>query len=196
MDENLTPEELLEKYSNDLSHPYEVRKLSLMMFDELNDKVKNLSSKDRKYLEAAALLHDIGYYVDSVGHNKHSYKLITDSSIEDFTKRDVLITGCICRYHRGKNPDKKKHEGYCDLDKKERKKVKRLSGILRIADGLDRAHMRLIQKLKINFDEENSIVEVILQPNTPDYRPDITYAIKKKDLFEAAFKTQIVFKFA
>jgi len=46
------------------------------------------------------------------------------------------------------------------------------------------------------YDEENNIVEFILTPNTPEFRPDISYAIRKRDLFEIGFKCQSVLKFA
>ena len=92
-------------------------------------------------------------------------------------------------------PDKKEHEIYCLLDKKDRKIVKRLAGILRIADGLDKAHMHLIKNLRINYDYENNIVEIYIICETPEFRPDIFPAIRKKDLFEIGFKTQVIFKF-
>lgn len=191
----LTAEEILEKFSNNSSHPHEVRKLSMMIFDGVNETLREMSNKQRKFLENAALLHDIGYYIDSKGHNKHSQKIVLDYGLDKFDEREKEIISCICRYHRGSLPDKKNHEVYCHFDKKERKIVKRLAGILRIADGLDRAHVNLIKKIRINYDSENNITEIYLTPINHEYRPDISYAIRKKDLFETGFKTQVVFKF-
>ena len=191
----LNAEQMLEKYSNNASHPEEVRRLAMMIFDGVNETLKEMSNKQRIYLENAALLHDIGYYVDSKSHNKHSQKMILDYGLEDFNERQKEIISCVCRYHRGSLPDKKEHEVYCHFDKKERKIVKRLGGILRIADGLDRAHVNLIKKIRVNYDLENNITEIYLTPNNIDYRPDIFHAIRKKDLFELGFKTQVVFKF-
>lgn len=191
----MTAREMLDKFSNGSSHPDEVRKLAMMIFDGVNDTLKELSNKQRKFLENAALLHDIGYYIDSKSHNKHSQKMVLEYGLEDFSQREKEIISCICRYHRGSLPDKKEHEIYNKFDKKERKTVKRLGGILRIADGLDRAHVNLIKKLRIYYDCEHNITEIYLTPANRDYRPDITYAIRKKDLFETGFKTQVVFKF-
>jgi len=154
-----------------------------------------MSNKQRKYLECAALLHDIGYSVDSKSHNKHSQKLILENGLEDYNERQKEIISCVCRYHRGSLPDKKEHEIYCHFDKKDRKIVKRLGGILRIADGLDRAHLSLIKKIRIQYDAENNITEIFLTPVNFDFHPDISHAIRKKDLFEIGFKTQVVFKF-
>ncbi len=191
----LSAEELLEKFSNSTAHPFEVRKISMMIFDEASSKIYEMSSSERKLLEAAAILHDIGYYVDCKNHNKHSQKLVLEYGLDGFGKREAELVACICRYHRGSLPDKEKHEIYSDFDKKERKIVKRLGGILRLADGLDRAHLSLIKKVKINYDEKYNIAEFLITPNTPDYYPDLTSAIRKRDLFEIGFKTQSVLKF-
>ena len=192
----LSAQEMLNKYSKNTSHSLEVRRLAMMIFDETSDKIHEMSNKQRKYLEAAALLHDIGYHIDAKGHNKHSMKIIINEGIEGFTSLDEKIIGCICRYHRGGLPDKIEHEVYNTLDKKERKIVKRLAGILKISDGLDRGHLNLIKTIKLNYDEENKIVEFILTPNTPEFRPDITSALRKRDLYEIGFKCQCVLKFA
>lgn len=191
----LTTQEMLDKFANNTSHPQEVRRLAMMIFDGINDTLKEMSNKQRKYLEEASLLHDIGYYIDSKSHNKHSQKMILEYGLDDYDEREKQIIACVCRYHRGGLPDKKEHEIYCNFDKKTRKIVKRLAGILKISDGLDRAHLNLIKKIRINYDSENNITEFYLTPNNFDYHPDITYAIRKKDLFEIGFKTQVVFKF-
>ena len=167
----------------------------MMLFDEVSEKVKEMSNRERKILEAAALLHDVGYYIDSKSHNKHSRDMVIKYGIEGFSEKETLMTASICRYHRGNLPDKNKHELYGGFEKKERKIVKCLGGILRVADGLDRAHLSLIKKIKINYDEDNNIVEILLTPNTPEFRPDITSAIRKRDLFEIGFKCQSVIKF-
>ena len=160
----LSAEELLEKFSNSTAHPFEVRKIAMMIFDEISSKIYEMSSSERKLLEAAAILHDIGYYVDCKNHNKHSQKLVLEYGLDGFGKREAELVACICRYHRGSLPDKEKHEIYSDFDKKERKIVKRLGGILRLADGLDRAHLSLIKKVKINYDEKYNIVEFLITP--------------------------------
>ena len=191
----LSIKDMISRYYNNSSHPEEVRRLCVMIFDKIIDKVEELPNNQRKYLEAAALLHDIGYYLGSKKHNIYSQRLIIETGLKEFTIRETEIIACICRYHRGSLPNKKKDEIYKNFNKEERKIIKRLGGILRIADGIDRAHLSLIKEVKLNFDENNRIVEFILTTNNPEYRPDITYAIKKRELFEKGFKCQCIFKF-
>ena len=189
----LSTEQLLEKFSKDSTHPNEVRKFAMMIFDGVNETLKDLTDTHRQMLEAAALLHDIGYAVEEKNHNKHSQKLILKYGLGGFSEKQNQLISCIARYHRGSLPDKKEHDIYCALDKKERKTVKRLGGILKIADGL--SHIKFIDRVKVVYDEDNNINEIYIIPSHIDFRPDISYVIKKKDLFEIGFKTQAVFKF-
>ena len=191
----MSVEDMLIEFSNDSAHPSEVRRLSMMIFDEVCEKIVELPNKYRNYLEAGALLHDIGYAVNSKSHNKESQKLILEHGLKEFSHTETKIISCIARYHRGSLPDKREHEIYNTLDKQERKIVKRLAGMLRIADGLDRAHLSLIKKIKINYNTEDELVEFILTPNTYEYHPDISYAARKRDLFELAFKVQSFLRF-
>lgn len=192
----LSTEEIFEKFSGGASsHPFEVKRLSIMIFDEASDKLFEMTKDEKRLLESAALLHDIGYYVECKNHNKHSQKLIIEYGLKGFTDRETELVASICRYHRGSLPDKEKHEIYSDFDKRERKIVKRLGGILKLADGLDRAHLALIKKVRIDFDSQYNVAEFWLTPNTPDYLPDLSSAIRKRDLFEIGFKTQTVLKF-
>ena len=89
----LSAEQMLNKYSKITSHPTEVRRLAMMVFDEVSEKVYEMSNRDRKYLEAASLLHDIGYYIDSKGHNKHSMRMVIENGLEGFNEHDAKIIG-------------------------------------------------------------------------------------------------------
>lgn len=185
-----TVEEMLNKYSTNPGHAKEVRRLSMMLFDNADKKLFSMKEKEREYLKAAALLHDIGYFVEEKGHNKHSMRLIIENGLEGFNYTETKIIACIARYHRGSLPDKNEHEYYNTLEKSERKIVKRLGGILKLADGLDKDHKKLIEDIKIDFDFKNNIAKIILITGTE--KPDISAAIRKRDLFEIGFKCQSV----
>jgi exopolyphosphatase/guanosine-5'-triphosphate,3'-diphosphate pyrophosphatase len=60
--------------------------------------------------------------------------------------RDRTLVALVSRYHRKKGPSKK-HEDFAALPPEDRAIVRRLSGLLRIADGLDRGHTSIIERL-------------------------------------------------
>lgn len=175
----LITEEMLNKYSKNTSHPKEVRRIALMIFDEVSRKIFEMPQSEKKYLESAALLHDIGYFKEAKGHNKHSMKMIVKEGLKEFSPTETKIIACIARYHRGSLPDKEEHEIYNTLEKHERKIVKRLGGILKLADGLDKAHKSIIKSIKIDYDFQNSVAKIFLMTNGEPL--DISAAIRKRD---------------
>lgn len=182
--------EMLNKYSTDTEHAIEVERVAMLIFEEVSKKLFEMSAKEREFLKTASLLHDIGYSIEAKGHNKHSMHLIIENGLDGFTEKETKIIACIARYHRGSLPDKNEHEYYKNLEKSERKIVKRLGGILKLADGLNKEYERIIENIKIEYDFSNSIAKIILISNNK--KPDISTAIRKRDLFEIGFKCQSV----
>lgn len=182
--------EMLNKYSTDTEHAIEVERVAMLIFEEVSKKLFEMSAKEREFLKTASLLHDIGYSIEAKGHNKHSMHLIIENGLDGFTEKETKIIACIARYHRGSLPDKNEHEYYKNLEKSERKIVKRLGGILKLADGLNKEHERIIENIKIEYDFSNSIAKIILI--SKNKKPDISTAIRKRDLFEIGFKCQSV----
>jgi exopolyphosphatase/guanosine-5'-triphosphate,3'-diphosphate pyrophosphatase len=109
--------------------------------------VYNLGDPELRLLEAAAILHDIGYFINYSSHHKHSYHLIRHADLIGFTPRERELVAQIARYHRKSLP-KKKHEQFWRLAPEDRLLVARLGGILRLADGLDRRRNALVTGLE------------------------------------------------
>ena len=190
----LSTQELFEKYCTKKEHTKEVCRLSLLIFEEVNKNLKEMSDRKKDILISSAFLHDIGYSIDEDSHNKYSQKLILIEGLSDFSEKETEIISCICRYHRGDLPDKKEDKLYKDFDKDEKKTVKRLGGILRIADGLEDDEIGEIKDIKIDYNEEDYITEISIYTEE-EITHDIKTIIRKKNLFEYGFRTQVVLKF-
>ena len=78
-------------------------------------------------VEAAALVHDVGYFISYSGHHKHTYHLVRHADLFGFTPREREIIAQVARYHRKALP-KKKHESFARLVAQDRLLVKRLGG--------------------------------------------------------------------
>ncbi len=143
-------------------HSRHVTRLALSIFDQL---VAGLdahaepwgSPVSRELLESGALLHDVGYLIDYSKHHKHSYHLILHSGMPGFAHRELQIVANIARYHRRSKP-KSSHENFSRMEKPDREVVRRLAGILRIADGLDRAHSQAVRAVRVEVDAQSEAV--------------------------------------
>jgi exopolyphosphatase/guanosine-5'-triphosphate,3'-diphosphate pyrophosphatase len=130
-------------------HSSHVRQLALTLFDALGERL-GCSKEDRDVLADAALLHDCGYHISYEKHHKHSYHLILHADLLGLPPTDQVIIANVARYHRGASP-KREHRNFGTLDKVLRRRIKRLSALLRVADGFDRGHVSAVSDLKIRW---------------------------------------------
>jgi hypothetical protein len=170
----------------DIEHGRQVAKLAGMMLSQLIGRF-DLTPKDRPILEAASRLQDVGYLINYDQHHKHSYHLILNSRLAGFTPHDLELIANVARYHRGSLP-KKKHGHFRRLSKLDRKRVRRLAGILRIAGGLDRSNSRNVQAVQLGGQDSALALRVFANDN-PDV--DIWAAQRRTELFEKAFDTKL-----
>ena len=106
--------------------------------------------EDRDALADAALLHDCGYHISYERHHKHSYHLIVHADLLGMSPSEQVVIANVARYHRGSAP-KRKHRTFGTLDKTLRRRIKRLSALLRVADGFDRGHVSAVADLKVRW---------------------------------------------
>ena len=181
---------LLVEYGWEVAHARHVRDLALALFDQLQS-LHELGSAERDLLEAAALLHDIGWTVSGSKHHKHSYRLIHDngSRLTGFTLTEIELIANVARYHRKALPSLG-HDPYANLPAPQREVVQRLAALLRLADGLDRPHWQTVTNLQCRL--VNAHVEIVI--TAPDHAADhIAGAARKRDLFETVFARPIEF---
>jgi exopolyphosphatase / guanosine-5'-triphosphate,3'-diphosphate pyrophosphatase len=171
----------------DEPHADQVAALSLAIFDSLTLPF-NLTMSDRKLLEAAAILHDVGYFISYGSHHKHSYHLIRHADLFGFSPREREMIAQIARYHRKSLP-KRKHEAFYALKESDQTTVARLGGILRLADGLDRRRNSLVEAVTCIF--SGTTVTINLR-SSEDISVELYGGNAKKDLFEKAFGSKVV----
>jgi exopolyphosphatase/guanosine-5'-triphosphate,3'-diphosphate pyrophosphatase len=170
----------------DEGHSRQVARLSLIIFDSLAEHFR-LGRRERQLLEAAALLHDIGYFISYAGHHKHSYHLIRHADLFAFTPRERELIANIARYHRKALP-KGKHLPFARLSEQDQLTVRRLGGILRLSDGLDRSRSGTVLGLEIKLSEKGFLVRLA---GPGDLSVELYGAKGKGDLFEAAFRRKL-----
>ena len=170
-------------------HCEQVATLAGQLFDALQEQA-DLDPADREFLVAAALLHDVGYLISHPKHHKHSYHIISHSGLPGFTGREIELIALVARYHRRAHP-KKSHPEFGRLSPEDRRRVRKLAGILRIVDGLDRTHGQTVKALDVNIGEDSVRIEVVADAN-PEV--DLWDANRKAGLFESAFdrETEVV----
>ncbi len=182
--------EFVDRCQVDRRHVEQVRVLALTLFDRLCDTL-DADPEERPLLEAAALLHDVGQVVSYRKHHLHSFQLILNAERLNFTSRDRYLVALISRYHRRKGPSRK-HEEFSRLASEEQAIVRRLSGILRVADGLDRGHTAAVERVTTRVTAEKISVRAIPKSRGADLSLECWGATRKANVLADVLEREVV----
>ena len=175
-----------ERYRYDEKHAHQVSALAVRLFDELKPEHR-LAPRYRLLLQVAGLLHEIGGYVSSRAHHKHSGYLIANSSIFGMRRDEIEICAQVARYHR-RSPPRPSHREYLMLTREQRVVVSKLAAILRVADALDRGHAQQVTDFVIERRADELLVYI---SGATDLSLERRAIARKGDLFEEAYGLRV-----
>ena len=176
-----------DKYNADRKHTRHVADLCLRLFDAMKSE-HQLSDRHRVLLEIASLLHEIGGFISSRSHHKHSMYLILNSDLFGLTREDMAIVALTARYHRRAAP-KPTHEEYMALSRDDRIAVSKMAALLRVADALDRNHVQQVTELTFQKEADRFVITV---GNVEDLTIERLAIKEKGGLFEEMYGLPIV----
>jgi exopolyphosphatase/guanosine-5'-triphosphate,3'-diphosphate pyrophosphatase len=184
--------EFAERCQSDRRHVEHVRKLALLLFEQLGQTL-GCGPEEQLLLESASLLHDVGQLVSYPKHHKHSYSLIMHAERLGLSPRDRELVALVSRYHRRTGP-RKRHPEFAALPPADQEIVRRLSGILRVADGLDRGHSAAVRKVASRLDAKALTLTVTPAKKGTDLGLECWGASRKADVLAKLLQRDIVIR--
>ncbi len=146
-----------------------------------------LGREERDLLQFAGLLHDVGAAVAQSAHHKHSLYIIRNAEIEGFTQHELELMANVARYHRKALPSDH-HVEYTSLGDGDRRLVRRLGALLRLADGLDLDHFQVIEAVRLT----GAGATLRLELHARDEPGLALWAVERlSDLFELEFHRKL-----
>jgi exopolyphosphatase / guanosine-5'-triphosphate,3'-diphosphate pyrophosphatase len=170
------------KYKFDERHGLLTARIARLLFEQSRS-LHHLGEDTLLLLEVAALLHDIGHFINAVDHEKHGFYLLRANRLIGLTDREQSIVANLVRYHRKQVPSTGE-ENFKSLSHQERNVVSKLSALLRLADSTDISHDHLVSDVKLAKNGSGWQIHVSGQADTML----ANWAIeKRKQLFEQVF---------
>jgi exopolyphosphatase/pppGpp-phosphohydrolase len=170
----------------DAAHPVQVAHLAMALFDGLVF-LHRLDAADRQYLHYAALLHDIGIIEGTKGHHKRSQKIILRAGGLPFRGRKRQVVALVARYHRKALPSMR-HELYAALESADRRRVRLLASLLRVADGLDVNHRGAVSGVSCLVTPARILITCDAGRRAEEERQR---GLEKADLMEKVFRRRV-----
>jgi exopolyphosphatase / guanosine-5'-triphosphate,3'-diphosphate pyrophosphatase len=145
-------------YRVDMDHALQVRESAMLLFGTLKS-VHRLPPEYREWLSAAAMLYEVGDYVNRSGRHRHTHYIISHSEILGYTPEERRIIAAVARY-LGKSRPTAGDGPMKILPPGERERVRKASLLLRLARALNLGRSGAVQAARVRV--RNGEVAVIL----------------------------------
>ena len=178
----------VEHYRVELQHALHVRDSALQLFSALKS-VHQLPPEYREWLSAAAMLYEVGDYVNRNGHHRHTYYIIANSEILGYTPEQRRIIGAIARY-LGKSWPTPNDGPMSVLSTDHQEFVTRASVLLRVARALNLGRTQAVARVSITARRGRVLIKL-----TPRGKASVdleVWAIEKdRDHFREVFGREL-----
>ncbi|GAC1648607.1 MAG: Ppx/GppA phosphatase family protein [Acidobacteriaceae bacterium] len=149
---------LCKRYSINLKYATQVRRLTRQLFDS-SRAVHQLDTAFATILEAAAMLHECGYYVNRNGRHRHTWYLLVHSEIFGFDQYERLVLAAVARY-MGKTTPAPNDRALNLLSQEDRAAIPKLVALLRMARALNQSRRSAIDKAEIRVRPRRLVLEI------------------------------------
>ncbi|HEY6767912.1 MAG TPA: Ppx/GppA phosphatase family protein [Candidatus Sulfotelmatobacter sp.] len=134
-------------YRIDRKHALDVRDSATLLFTALRS-VHRLPAEYGEWLSAAAMLYEVGDYVNRAGRHRHTHYIISNSEILGYTPQQRRIIAAIARY-LGKSRPTVEDGPMKMIDPPDRIEVQKAILLLRLARSLNLGRSRAVERVRV-----------------------------------------------
>lgn len=150
--------ETCRRYGVDLRGAEPVRQHAAQLFRDL-DSVHKLPAEYLTWLEAAAMLRDIGKFMNYQGYHRHAQYIIANSEIFGFTPAQRVITSAIARY-LGKSRPEPTGRTMRQAPPDEHEHIRRAVVLLRLAVALNQDRASDVLRVRVRVYPRQVLLEI------------------------------------
>ena len=172
-------------------HCERIAALALELFEETQH-LHGLPDECQEWLEAGALLCNVGLVISHDRHHLHSYYVIRNTELlTGFTDHEIELIALVARYHR-KSAPRARHPEYARLGEDDQYMVRVLGGLLRIAAGLDRTRSKAVTGIRAKGGENGAPLRLVVETEAgADAELELYSARSRQDLLAEALGVEV-----
>lgn len=153
-------EQFMNRYKVNKPHAYHVRNLAVSLFDDFNRLgLFTFNETERKLLEIASLLHDIGRSINVYETSRHTFYLLSNVLLMGLTHRERLLIAMIASYKNNKQMQGQMVLHKDIVSKSDEEIIQKLGLLLLLARTLDRSMTQQITSVTIKEKKKEWILE-------------------------------------
>jgi len=150
--------ETCRRYGIDPRQAEPVRQHAAQLFNDMRT-VHELPAEYQTWLEAAAMLRDIGKFMNYQGHHRHAQYIIANSEIFGFNATQRVITSAVARYI-GKSRPEPEGRTMRQVPPEEHEHVKRAVVLLRLAVALNQDRASDVLRVRVRVYPRQVMLEI------------------------------------
>jgi exopolyphosphatase/guanosine-5'-triphosphate,3'-diphosphate pyrophosphatase len=150
--------ETCRKYGSDPRQSEPVRQHAAQLFRDL-ESVHRLPAEYLTWLEAAAMLRDIGKFMNYQGYHRHAQYIIANSEMFGFTPTQRVVTSAIARY-LGKSRPESTGRTMRQVPPEEQEHVRRSVVLLRLAVALNQDRASDVLRVRVRVYPKQVLLEI------------------------------------
>jgi exopolyphosphatase/guanosine-5'-triphosphate,3'-diphosphate pyrophosphatase len=178
------------RYGVDLENAEQVSKLALELFDQLKS-VHGLNKECREWIDAAAMLYEVGIYINPVGLHRHAYYVISRSELYGFTPMQRKIIATIARFQGNSKPQLRDRLIKL-LPAQIRSDVIKATAILRVARALNQGRRSSVESIRAIA--RGGDVTLAVKAGRGGADLELWAGEKERVYFRAVFGRELIFK--
>jgi exopolyphosphatase / guanosine-5'-triphosphate,3'-diphosphate pyrophosphatase len=139
----------VEHYRVDMDHAMKVRDAAMTLFTALKS-LHKLPPEYKEWLSAAAMLYEVGDYVNRNGRHRHTHYIISHSEILGYTPQQRKVIAAVARYLGKSRPDETDNPMKVLLPS-DRDPVRRASLLLRLARAINLSRSNAVRRTRVRM---------------------------------------------
>ena len=177
-------------YGADLTFAQRIRDLAMQLFRRLKP-IHQLPPEYEDWLEAAAMLHEVGAYINRSGRRRHTYYVIAHSEIFGYTPLQRRIIAAITRYI-GKSRPAPTDNVMRLLPGVDQIYVAKAVALLRLARALDQGRRGAVRELQVRVHQDGRVrLRLAAQP-AEGIDLELWAIEQEKNYFETVFGRELL----
>lgn len=175
------------RYGVDTRHAEPVRAHAAQLFRDL-ERLHQLPPEYRQWLDAAAMMRDVGKYINYQGHHRHTQYIIAGSELYGFTPQQRAIISGIARY-LGKSRPAPQDRAFRYIAPTEHENVKRAVVLLRLAVALNQDRASDVRRVTVRLYPKRVLLE--LAPGRTGAELELWSLRKEAAYFREVFRREL-----
>jgi exopolyphosphatase/guanosine-5'-triphosphate,3'-diphosphate pyrophosphatase len=178
------------RYGVDLLNAQHIRNLAWSLFDQTRS-VHRLDKEFREWIGAAAMLYEVGAYINPVGRHQNAYYVVSRSELFGFTPLQREIIATIARYQGNSKPELGDRLIKL-LPARIRSDVIKSTAILRVARALNQGRRAAVRRLRAV--SRNGLITIGVKPGRGGADIELWAGEKEIPYFRDVFGRELAFK--